>query len=176
MNPWIIADSPRAGPTADSTTCGLLAALSSNGVNPNEVQWIVNSHLEGIGWNTLGTFPAGRYVFPAEELSAVGRGIPIQGSEDLGPLIDAGVLGTIDPPLELTPGITVIDAPGHSYGHIAVRVESESELAVNPGHLILSLAQIDDPDIDLGDTDYAAASPPLGGGFWRNSRPGEACS
>jgi glyoxylase-like metal-dependent hydrolase (beta-lactamase superfamily II) len=50
------------------------------------------------------------------------------------------------------------DAPGHNWGHLAVRIESGDDVALYPGHLVLSLAQVDAPDRDVGEVDVAVAA------------------
>ena len=163
VDPWIVDDSQRLRPNAAFVIDGLLAELAQIGVAADDVAVVVNTHLDGIGWNTRPgadgwwpTFRNARYLFPADELAAVDRGVQINGSEHLGPL--AGVIEAIEPPFEVAPGVTLTAAPGHNYGHVAVRVERGGQLAIYPGHLVLSLAQIDEPGRDLGDTDLALAS------------------
>ena len=39
----------------------------------------------------------------------------------------------------------MVDAPGHSAGHYAIRVASADDLAIYPGHLILNVFDISDP-------------------------------
>ena len=170
VDPWIVDDSPRSRPDAEVVVEGLLAELAQIGVAADDVTFVVNSHIDGIGWNTrpgtggpsakewCPTFPNARYLFPADELAAVNRGVPINGSEHLGPLADAGIIEAIDAPFDVAPGVSLTAAPGHNYGHVAVRVEQGDALAVYPGHLVLSLAQVDDPECDLGDTDVVVAS------------------
>jgi glyoxylase-like metal-dependent hydrolase (beta-lactamase superfamily II) len=165
VDPWIVDDSPRSRPDAADVIGGLLAELARLGVAAADVDFVVNTHIDGIGWNTRPsgddwgpTFPKARYLFPADELAAVDRGVPINGSENLGPLVEAGVIEAVDPPFEIAPGVTLTAAPGHNYGHVAVRIEQNDQLAIYPGHLVLSLAQVDQPDGDLGDTDHAVAS------------------
>jgi len=165
VDPWIVDDSPRSRPNATDVIGGLLAELAPLGVAASDVDFVVNTHIDGIGWNTrpsgddwVATFPNARYLFPADELAAVERGLPINGSESLGPLVEAGVIDAVGPPFEVAQGVSLTDAAGHNYGHVAVRIEQNDQLAIYPGHLVLSLAQVDQPDADLGDTDHAAAS------------------
>lgn len=165
VDPWIVDDAPRSRPNARSVIDGLVAELAGIGVAADDVNFVVNTHIDGIGWNTRPgdqgwqpTFENARYVFHADELAAVDRGVPINGAEHIGPLVEAGVVDRVQPPFELAPGVTLVDAPGHNFGHMAVRVEDGGELAIYPGHLVLALAQVDDPDVDLGDTDFPAAA------------------
>jgi glyoxylase-like metal-dependent hydrolase (beta-lactamase superfamily II) len=165
VDPWIVDDSPRGRPDAGAVIDALLEELADAGFEAGDVDTVVNTHVDGIGWNTrpldgewVPTFPRARYVFPAAEIAAIDGGAPVNGAESLGPLRDAGVVDTVEPPLRITPEVTLEDAPGHNAGHFAVRIESGDALAIYPGHLVLSLLQIDTPDRDLGDTDFAVAT------------------
>jgi glyoxylase-like metal-dependent hydrolase (beta-lactamase superfamily II) len=165
VDPWIVDDSPRGRPDAGAVIDALLQELAEAGFEPGDVDTVVNTHVDGIGWNTrpldgtwVPTFPRARYVFPAAEIAAIDDGAPVNGAESLGPLRDAGVVEAVEPPLPVTPEVTLEDAPGHNAGHFAVRIESGDALAVYPGHLVLSLLQVDAPDRDLGDTDLAVAT------------------
>jgi glyoxylase-like metal-dependent hydrolase (beta-lactamase superfamily II) len=68
------------------------------------------------------------------------------------------VIDSVVAPATLAPGIEVVDAPGHNPGHFAVRIESGDDLAIVPGHLVLSPIQVDDPGFDVGDADLALAT------------------
>jgi glyoxylase-like metal-dependent hydrolase (beta-lactamase superfamily II) len=104
------------------------------------------------------TFPNATYLIPEAELAALGRGAPAEVVEDFGPLLTAGVVEPLEPPYEVSTGVRVVAAPGHSDGHVAVRVERDGALAMYSGHLVLSLLQIVDPSFDAGDADVATAT------------------
>lgn len=90
--------------------------------------------------------------------AAIDRGVEINGAEHLGPLRDAGVLSPVEAPFEIVAGVSLVDAPGHNFGHVAVRIEDGSSLAIYPGHLVLSLVQVDDPGADAGELDLTTAT------------------
>jgi glyoxylase-like metal-dependent hydrolase (beta-lactamase superfamily II) len=165
VDPWLADDGPRSRPDAAVIIDGLLRELAEAGFPAERVDTVVNTHLDGIGWNTrpsadgwVPTFPRARYLFPAAELAAVDRGVRIAGGDELGPLRDAGVLEAIELPHVLTPEVMLETAPGHNYGHAAVRIDSEGDLAVYPGHLVLSLLQIDAPERNVGEADLVTAT------------------
>lgn len=165
VDPWLADDAPRTRPDASAVVAALLDELAGAGFPADRVDYVVNTHIDGIGWNTrpsgdgwLPTFPRARYLFPAEEIAAVDGGALIPGGDQIGPLRDAGVLHPIDSPYPLSPEVTLEAAPGHNFGHVAVRIDSRDQLAVYPGHLVLSLLQIESPARDLGDTDLAVAT------------------
>lgn len=165
VDPWIVDDAPRTAPNADALLGERLAQLAALGIEPDAVEIVVNTHIDGFGWNTRPTadgwrptFPNARYLFPADELAAVDRGMEINGSEHIGPLYDAGVVERIDPPYDVVPGVSLVNAPGHNPGHVAVRVDDGGDMAIYPGHLILSLSQVDDPGYSELDSDAATAT------------------
>lgn len=137
-----------------------LAALRAHGVEPNEVDLVVNSHIDGLGANVLadGTpvFPRARYLFPAAELDDAAAGV--HGDEALA-LVAMHKQGRAEGLLggeQLVPGVRLEDTPGHSAGHVAVWLESGGTHAVITGHLFLHPAQIANPEIDNGDVDPAS--------------------
>jgi glyoxylase-like metal-dependent hydrolase (beta-lactamase superfamily II) len=174
VDPWIVDDGPRAGADPVGAVDRQLAALAEAAFGADEVDVVVGSHIDGTGWHTRPspgpeagetagemswepTFPRARYRFPAGELAAVAHGVEINGAEGLAPLHTAAVIDGVALPHRIDEAVTLVDAPGHNWGHAAVRIESGGDLALYPGHLVLSLLQVDDPDLDLGDSDLAVA-------------------
>jgi glyoxylase-like metal-dependent hydrolase (beta-lactamase superfamily II) len=155
VDPWLANDGPRTRPDAASHVDRLLGELADAGFATDEVDTVVNSHYDGIGWNTRPeidrpTFPNARYLFARDELDAwrEDRFAPeVLGLEGIGVLDAAGVLDDVDPPLELTPNVRLEDAPGHAFGHLAVRITSGPATALVGGHLFLSPFQIGDPTV-----------------------------
>ena len=165
IDPWLVDDSPRTRPDADAVVTALLEEVALVGAPAEEVDAVVLSHVDGIGWCTRPTidgwrptFPNARYLVPTAELAAIDAGAPINGGEHLGPLRDTGVLFPVDGPYDVVPGVRLVDAPGHDAGHVAVRIEDGPALAIYPGHLVLSLLQVDDPDGDIGEIDVVTAA------------------
>lgn len=158
IDPWLANDGPRDQPDATTTATRLLDELEQSGFPVADVDIVVNTHLDGIGWNTYPTddgwvpaFPKARYLYPADEVAAIVRGEPIYGNEAFSLLARARDIERVEAPMALTPSISLVPAPGHNFGHVAVRIESDDELALYPGHLVLSPLQVDDPS--SGDDD-----------------------
>lgn len=159
VDPWIANDLPRTLPDAPERSTRLIEELAGAGFPPDEVDVVVLTHYDGDGWLTrpdgVGgwtvTFPAARHVAAREELDAIER------REELfhpGPAADlVATVGAVpvDPPVVLTDEVTLVSAPGHNYGHLAVRIESDGHLAVIAGHLFLNVFEVADPARPQGD-------------------------
>jgi len=156
VDPWLANDFPRDEPDARARAVRLLDELTAQGFPPDEVDVVVNTHLDGVGWNSVPhddgwrpAFPNARYLYPSEELAAVDRGEDLYGHEALDALRAVHEVEGFDPPLRLTTSVSLIDAPGHNFGHVAVRIDSGGDLAIYPGHLVLSPHHVD--DVTFGD-------------------------
>ena len=156
IDPWLADDNPRGRLDAARHVAGLCDQFSDAGFDPSDIDVVVNSHFDGVGWNTrpderggwVPTFPHARTLYPADELASIGRGDFGTDAEPLDVLIDGALLEGIELPHALTPEVRLVAAPGHNAGHAAVRIESGGDLAIVPGHLILSPFQVDDPGGD----------------------------
>jgi glyoxylase-like metal-dependent hydrolase (beta-lactamase superfamily II) len=160
VDPWLTFDDPaRLAPR--------LSALRGAGVDPGEVDLVINSHIDGVGANVQAdgspAFPNARYLLPKAELDDLRAGVhpeQLGGAHPHGhPLLDLDAAGRLDGMSgdeHLLPGLLIEDAPGHSRGHVVVWVTSGGQTAVITGHLFLHPAQIADPDAARGDLD-----PPL---------------
>lgn len=139
-----------------------LAALRAAGVDPDEVDVVINTHVDGIGANVLadGTpaFARARYLLPEAELADVEAGVHGDTGTALAGLAEGGRLTGVGCEEALVPGVAVWSAPGHSRGHVAVWVKSAAAQAVVVGHLFLHPAQIAHPDVDTGDLDPATVA------------------
>jgi hypothetical protein len=164
-DPWLANDFPRTLPDADARVARLLAELTEAGVDIASVDTVVNTHWDGIGWNTRPdpdgawqpTFPNARTLYPRAEIAAWHDGITPPDDDGLGCLDRAGRLEAVDPPVALTPHLTLVDCPGHAHAGLAIRVESEGQLAVYPGHHVLNPWQLGDPS-EASDLDPPTAT------------------
>jgi glyoxylase-like metal-dependent hydrolase (beta-lactamase superfamily II) len=136
-----------------------LAALRAAGVDPDDVDVVIDTHIDGVGANVLadGTpaFGRARYLIPAAELEDAAAG---ERGEEAGALVELQKSGRAHPLVgaeQVVPGVRIEEAPGHSRGHVAVWIESGGSQAVVAGHLFLHPAQIANPEVDNGDFDPA---------------------
>ena len=127
-------------------------------------------HVDHVGWNTrlvegkwVPTFPNARYLFGRREWDhwsseqAVHRDGDVMG-DSVRPIIDAGLAELVDMDHELTPEVRLEPTPGHTPGHVSVRIASRGEEAVITGDLMHHPLQCAEPDLANNfDVDSAAA-------------------
>lgn len=159
VDPWLANDGPRGRSDAAVTAGRLLGALAEAGFPADAVDLVVNTHLDGIGWNTrpdvaggwVPSFRRARYIWTNAQLDRY------RTDERLAPLLAAAVVDGIEPAVEVAPGVTIEDGPGHEPGHAVVSVHDADEEACITGHLFISPLQVADPTIALDD-DAAVAT------------------
>ena len=158
-----------AGPMASSTG-HLEESLARAGFEVSDIDVVVLSHLhpDHIGGLAL---EDGTLRFPNARVLMSGREYDFWHSADLrnrlgtgsvygAPELENLVGGWIDkylPPVrdrlewladgsEIAPGIEAIDAPGHTPGHLAISISSESESLLYAGDVLLLQNQVVHPD------------------------------
>ena len=119
VDPWLANDYPRYRDDAAARVASLLAELADAGFPSDEVDTVVNTHFDGIGWNTLSdpdhpatwtaTFPNARYLYPAAELAAWRAGTYPPGEDGLAVLAALGVLDGIELPHEVSDHVRLRD-------------------------------------------------------------------
>ena len=62
------------------------------------------------------------------------------------PILDAGLAELVGDGFEVVPGVTLHDAPGHTPGHLFLRVESDGEVALFVGDIMHHPMQVHRPD------------------------------
>lgn len=149
----------------------LLDAMREAGVAPEDVDIVFHTHLHAdhVGWNVTATgeptFPRARYIANRTDWHAfheplLEKAFPFPYLEEqVFSLERHGVLDLIDGEHELAPGITAVEAYGHTPGHMCLRIESQGQLGMICGDAILHPAQVNEPDwpfvFDI-DRDHAA--------------------
>lgn len=155
VDPWLAFDGDRSHPGSLRPTADrLLGALGDAGFPADAVGTVVNTHLDGVGWNVapsddgqgwVRAFPGARYAYSRAELDLWA------GDDRLAPLFDAGAVDAFDPPAELAPRVTAESAPGHGPAHCVVRIRSNGHEALIGGHLFISPLSVADPTQGLDD-------------------------
>lgn len=135
----------------------LLDELRSAGIDPADVDVVINTHLHAdhCGWNTrrqpdgsyLPTFPRARYYIQRGEYEAAlhpnERTRATYFAENVEPLAASGQLELVDGELRVTDEITIVPTPGHTTDHAAVVLTSGDERAVYIGDMVQHPAQLE---------------------------------
>ncbi|HZU77286.1 MAG TPA: MBL fold metallo-hydrolase [Dehalococcoidia bacterium] len=134
----------------------LLRRLKRIGVQPEDVDAVVNTHLhfDHCGWNTanlhgvpLPTFPRATYYIARGEYQAAThpneRTRPTYIPENFVPLEESGRLALVEGEQEIAPGVRVFPTPGHTEDHQSVAVRSGGEWALYTGDLAQHAVQLE---------------------------------
>jgi glyoxylase-like metal-dependent hydrolase (beta-lactamase superfamily II) len=141
----------------------MLESLAAAGVAPDRIDMVVVSHghpdhVGGLsvaaGEDRVPTFPRARVIISRREWDFFTGPDGLAYDEDdvavfrsrLEPSRDAGLLDTVDAGEEISPGIRLVAAPGHTPGHCAVEIESEGERAVYVGDAMLHPVMVEHPE------------------------------
>ncbi|MEM7270796.1 MAG: MBL fold metallo-hydrolase [Pseudomonadota bacterium] len=135
-----------------------MAALTAAGVGPEDVDYVLCTHLHAdhVGWNTkledgrwVPTFPNARYLMPGADNDAFsGSGAPAY-NESVLPVIEAGKAELVSPGHQLGDHVTLVPTPGHTPGHVAVLVKSGDAEAVITGDAMHVTAQCWRPEWEM---------------------------
>jgi glyoxylase-like metal-dependent hydrolase (beta-lactamase superfamily II) len=150
---------------------GFLDTLKAAGVAPDAVDVVICTHLhvDHVGWNTrlengrwVPTFPRARYLFARREwehwTAESEEGTQRIMGDSVAPVLDAGLAELVDMDHRVTDEIGLEPTPGHTPGHVSVRLASGGADAVITGDLMHHPVQIAEPTWQTTfDTDPDAA-------------------
>jgi glyoxylase-like metal-dependent hydrolase (beta-lactamase superfamily II) len=126
----------------------LLASLAAAGVQPADIDVVVNTHLhfDHCGGNTadeggvpVPAFSRARYFIQKGEWEAAShpnertRGTYL--AENFEPLEDARQVELISGEFELSRDVRIVPAPGHTEGHCVIEVESDGQYGLYVGEI-----------------------------------------
>jgi len=171
-------DKKRSSPVWNALNGPFLQHLTEAGFAPDSIDTVLCTHLhvDHVGWNTrwvggrwVPTFPNARYLFARKEWEhwaqdersreSVGYGSDTFSTSDdvLGdsvrPIIDAGLADLVDTDHRITQEVWLEPTPGHTPGHVSVRIDSGGEAAVITGDLMHHPIQCAEPD-RIGNFDH----------------------
>jgi len=140
---------------------GLLASLARTGFRPEDIDFVINTHLhfDHCGGNTLRnekgellpTFPRARYIIQRGEWDWARQPNEREKSsylkENFLPLEGFGLLDLVDGNTLVTEGVEVVLSPGHTPRHQSVKVSSQGRTLFYLGDLVPTAAHIGLPYI-----------------------------
>ena len=126
-----------------------LERLAAAGIEPVDVTHVFNTHLhtDHVGWNTrwdgerwVPTFPHAKYFFPEVELQHIANSrthLAQVYADSVKPVVDAGLACTVAAAGEtMLDGMSFFPTPGHTVGHMSIRLASDGEEALFPGDVM----------------------------------------
>jgi glyoxylase-like metal-dependent hydrolase (beta-lactamase superfamily II) len=152
-------DKPRQNPTWNMLATPFLENLGAAGFPPESIDLVLCTHLhvDHIGWNTrlqdgrwVPTFPRARYLFARREWEHWAK---VDGDEygpiiadSVRPVVEAGRADLVETDHRISEELWLEPTPGHTPGHVSLRLRSEGEEAVITGDLMHHPIQCAEPD------------------------------
>lgn len=155
-------DKHRQAPIFDRLQTTFLDDLAWAGFPPESIDTVLctHLHLDHVGWNTrkvgdqwVPTFPNARYLFSRKEWDFIHGLVGTPGAEldhlpdSLQPVSDAGLVDFVEPNHVVTDEVSLEPTPGHTPGHVSVRIDSAGKRAVITGDLMHHPIQCAEPDL-----------------------------
>jgi glyoxylase-like metal-dependent hydrolase (beta-lactamase superfamily II) len=131
-----------------------LERLKAAGVAPEDVDYVVCTHLhvDHVGWNTrlvdgrwMPTFPRAKYVWAGEEWEYWRHEKDACIADSVVPVVEAGQAVFVDVRHEVDPWLRFEPSPGHTPGHVCVRLSTDAGQAVFSGDLMHRVVQVAEP-------------------------------
>ncbi len=159
-------------PTWNRLQTTFLADLAAAGYARETIDTVVCTHLhvDHVGWNTMlldglwvPTFPRARYLMGRVEYQHWATqherdDMKAVLADSVNPVFDAGLVDLVEYDHRICDEISLIATPGHTPGHVSLRIASGSEEALITGDFMHHPCQIARPDWSSNaDSDPAAA-------------------
>jgi glyoxylase-like metal-dependent hydrolase (beta-lactamase superfamily II) len=136
--------------------------LERLGLGPDAVDLVVHTHLhiDHIGWD--GTFPRARYVAHEDEWAFFMKPEELARRDHLRrtvfPLQAEGRVDLMSEETEFVPGVRAFPTPGHTPGHVSIRIDSNGESLVVLGDVVVHMFQVFAPEtVYVSDGDHELA-------------------
>ena len=157
-------DKPRPGrPMFDHLSLPYLADLAAAGIRPEEVDFVLCTHLhvDHAGWNTqlingrwVPTFPNAKYIFARTEyefwerrhLDGSEGPVPNVYDDSILPVMQAGQAVLVDADHQIDDGLWFEPAPGHTPGNVVVNLQSQGATGVLTGDVMHHPLQLIRPE------------------------------
>jgi len=156
-------------PEFNNLQTAFLEDLAAAGFPPESIDTVICTHLhmDHVGWNTVlrderwvPAFPNARYVISKTDVDYWGSYEPRPRvfDEAVQPLLDASLVDAVASDHRLSDSIALVPTPGHSPGHVGVRLHSQGREAFITGDMVHSPVQLARPEwSSTADSDGAQA-------------------
>lgn len=137
----------------------LLGLMADRGIPASSIDMVfcTHIHVDHVGWNTRlvegawqASFPNARYLFGRREFDhARASTDPLARlifEDSVAPLVRSGKVDLVDPGDSLTEGVSTVLTPGHSIGHMSLRLQSGGTGALLTGDVAHHPCQMARPD------------------------------
>lgn len=142
-----------------------LERLAAAGAKPEDIDFVMCTHLHAdhVGWNTrlengrwVPTFPNARYLFTSKEYerwdarradykpTVAERNV---FADSILPVVEAGQMQLVDEGYKVRDLLQVEPAPGHTPGHIKLRLHNDGHHALFSGDVIHHPVQLPYPEV-----------------------------
>jgi glyoxylase-like metal-dependent hydrolase (beta-lactamase superfamily II) len=140
-----------------------LDRLKAAGVAPDEIDMVMCTHLhvDHVGWNTrldngrwVPTFPNAKYVFSKTDydyflgVDSGPKGPAIHGAfrDSVLPIVEANLAQMVDGAQAIEENLAIEPSPGHTPGHVTIKLASQSQQAFFCGDAIHHAIQVHHPE------------------------------
>ena len=159
-------------PTWNQTQTSFLADLAAAGYARETIDTVVCTHLhvDHVGWNTMlvdghwvPTFPKARYLMGRVEYRhwttlREREDMAVVLADSVAPVWAAGLVDLVETDHRICDEISLVPTPGHTPGHVSLRIASMGEEALITGDFMHHPCQIARPDwSSTADSDPAEA-------------------
>ena len=159
-------------PTWNKFQTSFLADLAAAGYSPETIDTVICTHLhvDHVGWNTMlvdgrwvPTFPNARYLMGrVEHAHWTGQNerddITAVLADSVTPVWDAGLVDLVETDHRICDEVHLVPTPGHTPGHVSVRIASQGEAALITGDFMHHPCQMARPEwSSTADSDPAEA-------------------
>jgi glyoxylase-like metal-dependent hydrolase (beta-lactamase superfamily II) len=156
-------DREREFPVFSNLQGPFLEDLAASGYPRETITKVICTHLHSdhVGWNTMKvngrfvpTFPNARYLFGRKEYDAwqAMKRDPNNHHDmrhivdAVEPVMEAGLVDFVEPNAALTDDVSLFPTPGHTPGHVSIRIVSNGREAIITGDMMHHPLQFAEPD------------------------------
>jgi glyoxylase-like metal-dependent hydrolase (beta-lactamase superfamily II) len=146
-------------PTWNNLQGPFLADLAAAGYPRESIDTVLCTHLhvDHVGWNTMlvegrwvPTFPRARYLMGRAEFyhwvgQAEREDMKAILADSVTPVVEAGLVDLVESDYRVCDEVDLVATPGHTPGHVSIRIRSEGEAALITGDFMHHPCQIARP-------------------------------